>query len=78
MLSREDATELLQGQPNGTYLMRFSKTERDCLAIGGISDDGKIYHSLLKRDNEGRYGATDDAKCPYNNLHEAVCIIILP
>eukprot|EP01087_Luapelamoeba_hula_P011486 TRINITY_DN312_c0_g1_i1.p1 TRINITY_DN312_c0_g1~~TRINITY_DN312_c0_g1_i1.p1 ORF type:complete len:968 (+),score=160.10 TRINITY_DN312_c0_g1_i1:957-3860(+) len=54
VLERDEAEELLADQPPGTFLLRFSSTQKPHLAVSVQGEGGKIAHRLLER-KEGRY-----------------------
>ena len=69
--TREEALELLTDQPPGTYLLRLSQSNQNCLAIAAVAEEGNVYHSLIKRMN-GKYGAETDADCTFASIAETV------
>lgn len=48
-LSSQETIRMLNNQPGGTFLLRFSSRLRTCLAIAYVGNDGQILHSLIEK-----------------------------
>ena len=47
-ISAEEATSILTGRQEGTYLVRFSKSEITSFALAYVNDRGMVEHSRLR------------------------------
>jgi len=62
--SGSEAQEALNGQPIGTFLVRFSSTQVGAFAISFVNNEEAISHSLIEHLTSGEYKITSEGK-PY-------------
>ncbi|CAH1775219.1 unnamed protein product [Owenia fusiformis] len=68
---REDAIKLLTRKPNGTFLIRKSKTQRGCFALSIVHQGGEIGNCIIKKTETG-FGFTE----PYC-IHETLLDLVV-
>ncbi len=51
-LSHEETRDMLEGQPTGTFLVRFSMSEECTLVIANVLENGKVSQSKIYCDSE--------------------------
>ncbi|KAL6063244.1 RasGEF domain containing protein [Balamuthia mandrillaris] len=73
-LSGNETKRFLSGQSSGTFLVRFSASQRHCLATAYLANNGKIVHSLLEKTARGFrvHGSTNELRPEFSSVNELI------
>jgi len=70
--STEEANELLAKKEEGTFLIRFSSSYVDALAISYVESADKVKHLLVQPDKQGQWRISTDSNTSFPTISELI------